>query len=98
MEDLVGTCEEILCGSLEASNVFTLLNAAVVAQQKGKKSMNRIIDRCIAFVGENASEVLQCPAFLNMPQNCLTALIDADSVSRRVNMSLKNQYISAMLY
>ncbi|CAG7724587.1 unnamed protein product [Allacma fusca] len=80
VEDLVGTCEEILCGSLDPNNVFNLLNAALVAKQTGKKYMDGILDRCISFVGENASEVLQSSGFLTISQNCLAALVNADNL------------------
>ena len=47
----------------------------------GSKSGRSFLDRCTAFIGENALECVKTTAFLNLPKNALIHLVSSDYVS-----------------
>lgn len=47
----------------------------------GSKSGRSFLDRCTAFIGENALECVKTSAFLNLPKSALIHLVSSDYVS-----------------
>ncbi|VVC90429.1 unnamed protein product [Leptidea sinapis] len=45
------------------------------------KSASSFMERCIAFIGDNAAECVKTNAFLNLPKEALIKLISSDFVS-----------------
>jgi len=92
MEDLEGTCEELLfCGNLEPSSACSLLDAALTAKKKQKqigKGVQRVIDRCVGFIGENPVDCLQASRCLSLPIDTLAEIISSDQVSSSLPTSL----------
>lgn len=44
----------------------------------GKGACSSFIDRCFAFIGENAVDTVKTPAFCNLPKDALIKLISSD--------------------
>lgn len=47
----------------------------------GGKGTKSFVDRCISYVGENASECVKTNSFLNLSKDALIKLISSDYVS-----------------
>lgn len=47
----------------------------------GGKSASSFMERCIAFIGDNAADCVKTNAFLNLPKEALIKLISSDFVS-----------------
>ena len=50
----------------------------------GGKGAKSFVDRCIAYVGENAIECVKTNSFLNLPKDALVKLISSDCVSNGI--------------
>lgn len=47
----------------------------------GSKGSRSFVDRCVAYIGENALECMQTSSFLNLSREALIRLISSDNVS-----------------
>lgn len=84
LEDLEMTCEDLLCRNLEPRTACGLLASAIHSKKKQRnfgRGLQRIIDRCIAFIGENPTDCLQTPECLSFPSEILVEIISSDQVS-----------------
>jgi len=75
VEELKNSCEDHVTSTLSVLNACTFL-AALLANGNGAKSF---LDRCIAYIGENAFECVKTNSFLNLPQEALVKVISSDS-------------------
>lgn len=54
----------------------------------GSKGSRSFVDRCVAYIGENALECMQTSSFLNLSREALIRLISSDNVRLRVILPL----------
>ncbi|XP_059050682.1 uncharacterized protein LOC131845620 [Achroia grisella] len=79
VEDLRAACEDHVTSTLSVESACTLLAAAMEIQDRpGGKSASSFMERCIAFIGENAADCVKTNAFLNLPKEALIKLISSD--------------------
>ncbi|KAG4070335.1 hypothetical protein HA402_006477 [Bradysia odoriphaga] len=79
MEKLKIECEDHVISTMKVDNACTFLTAVMDIQEKtsGAKCAS-FMDRCITFIGENASECVKTNAFLNLTKDGLIKLISSD--------------------
>ncbi|XP_068618573.1 BTB/POZ domain-containing protein 19 [Battus philenor] len=81
LEDLRAACEDHVTSTLSVESACTLLAAAMEIQDRpGGKSASSFMERCIAFIGDNAADCVKTNAFLNLPKEALIKLISSDSL------------------
>ncbi|KAJ8716367.1 hypothetical protein PYW08_013652 [Mythimna loreyi] len=79
VEDLRSACEDHVTSTLSVESACTLLAAAMEIQDRpGGKSASSFMERCIAFIGDNAADCVKTNAFLNLPKEALIKLISSD--------------------
>ncbi|XP_026499925.2 BTB/POZ domain-containing protein 19 [Vanessa tameamea] len=79
VEDLRAACEDHVTSTLSVESACTLLAAAMEIQDRpGGKSASSFMERCIAFIGDNASDCVKTNSFLNLPKDALIKLISSD--------------------
>ncbi|CAB0038389.1 unnamed protein product [Trichogramma brassicae] len=81
VEELRHSCEEHVSVTLSPVNACTLLNAALEAQDRvvsGKGACVSFIERCFAYIGENAIDTLKTNAFCSLPKDAVIKLISSD--------------------
>nr|XP_046471679.1 uncharacterized protein LOC124213925 isoform X1 [Neodiprion pinetum] len=81
VEELWRSCEDHVSSTLSPGNACTLLTAALEAQDNmpgGKSACSTFIDRCYAFIGENAVETVKTTSFCTLPKDALIKLIASD--------------------
>ncbi|RVE51378.1 hypothetical protein evm_003933 [Chilo suppressalis] len=79
VEDLRAACEDHVTSTLSVESACTLLAAAMEIQDRpGGKSASSFMERCIAFIGDNAADCVKSNAFLNLPKEALIKLISSD--------------------
>lgn len=81
VEELWRSCEEHVSATLSPGNACALLTAALDAQERvlgGKGACSSFIERCFAFIGENAVDTVKTSAFCNLPKDALVKLISSD--------------------
>ncbi|GAB6028325.1 hypothetical protein CHUAL_002498 [Chamberlinius hualienensis] len=80
IDELRLNCEDHITNTLSVHNACTFLAAAVDLQERtsGAKGSKSFVDRCIAYIGENASECFKTTAFLNMSKEALIRLVSSD--------------------
>ncbi|CAK1586549.1 unnamed protein product [Parnassius mnemosyne] len=79
LEDLRAACEDHVTSTLSVESACTLLAAAMEIQDRpGGKSASSFMERCIAFIGDNAADCVKTNAFLNLPKEALIKLISSD--------------------
>lgn len=57
----------------------------------GGKSASSFMERCIAFIGDNAADCIKTNAFLNLPKEALIKLISSDFVSTILFLIILNK-------
>lgn len=80
MDELRLSCEEHITNTLSIHNACTFLAAAIDLQERtlGAKGARSFVDRCVAYIGENAMECVKTSAFLNLPKEALIRLVSSD--------------------
>ncbi|XP_049874590.1 uncharacterized protein LOC126372757 [Pectinophora gossypiella] len=79
VEDLRSACEDHVTSTLSVESACTLLAAAMEIQDRpGGKCASSFMERCIAFIGDNAADCVKSNAFLNLPKEALIKLISSD--------------------
>ncbi|XKL69549.1 hypothetical protein PGB90_007318 [Kerria lacca] len=83
VEELRKTCEEHVTSTLSILNACTFLAAGMEIQERssGGKSTKQLVDRCIAYIGENAIECFKTNSFLNLNKDALVKLISSDCLA-----------------
>ncbi|XP_065581334.1 uncharacterized protein LOC136040871 [Artemia franciscana] len=86
IEDLRGSCETFISSSLSVKNAcFYLVKAIEIQDQSagssGAKCPLPFIEKCIGYIGENASECMKTEGFLNLPKDVLIRLISSDHLA-----------------
>ncbi|XP_014260319.1 uncharacterized protein LOC106672966 [Cimex lectularius] len=80
LEELIAACEDHVTSTLSTLNACTFL-AALENQVSGGKCTKTFIEKCVSYIGENASECVKSKSFLNLPKEALIKLISSDSVA-----------------
>ncbi|XP_077287613.1 uncharacterized protein LOC143912224 isoform X2 [Arctopsyche grandis] len=80
VEELRSACEDHVTSTLSVASACTFLAAAMDIQERpsGCKSAASLMEKCISYIGENASECIKTNAFLNLPKDALIKLISSD--------------------
>lgn len=80
VEELRKTCEEHVTSTLSILNACTFLAAGLEIQDRsaGGKGTKQLVDRCIAYIGENAAECFKTNSFLNLNKDALVKLVSSD--------------------
>ncbi|XP_012229834.1 uncharacterized protein [Linepithema humile] len=81
IEELWRSCEDHVSSTLSPANACALLSAALEAQERvpgGKAACSSFIEKCFAFIGENAMDTVKTTAFCNLPKDALVKLISSD--------------------
>ncbi|XP_011504847.1 PREDICTED: kelch-like protein 17 [Ceratosolen solmsi marchali] len=81
VEELWRSCEEHVSVTLSPSNACALLSAALDAQERilsVKGACSSFIERCFAYIGENAVDTVKTNAFCNLPKDAIIKLISSD--------------------
>ncbi|XP_034937407.1 uncharacterized protein [Chelonus insularis] len=81
VEELWRSCEEHVSATLSPGNACALLTAALDAQERvlgGKGACSSFIERCFAFISDNAMDTVKTTAFCNLPKDALVKLISSD--------------------
>jgi len=80
--DLKTACEDHVIATMSVANACTFLMSAMEIQEKiGGKCAASFVDRCCAFIGENASECVKSIGFLNLSKDAIIKIISSDFVS-----------------
>lgn len=67
--------------SIFNQGIGMVLISASILFLVGGKSTKQLVDRCISYIGENASECFKTNSFLNLSKDALVKLISSDCVS-----------------
>ncbi|XP_055371995.1 uncharacterized protein LOC129605978 [Condylostylus longicornis] len=79
VEELRGACEDHVISTLSVDNACTFLIAVMQIHEKASaKCAASFMERCIIYIGENASEVVKTNSFLNLTKDGLIKLISSD--------------------
>ncbi|XP_049810586.1 uncharacterized protein LOC126253356 [Schistocerca nitens] len=80
VEELKKTCEDHVTSTLSVLNACTFLAAAMEIQDQaaGGKCTKSFVERCISYIGENATGCVKTNSFLNLPKEALIKLISSD--------------------
>ncbi|XP_058808235.1 kelch-like protein 17 [Phymastichus coffea] len=81
VEELWQSCEEHVSMTLSPGNACTLLSAALDAQERvlgGTGACSSFIEKCFAYIGENAIDTVKTNAFCNLPKDAVIKLISSD--------------------
>lgn len=82
LTDLKTACEDHVIATMSAGNACTFLTSAIEIQEKiGGKCADSFVDRCIAYIGEHASECVKSNGFLNLSKDAIIKIISSDFVS-----------------
>ncbi|XP_075226146.1 serine-enriched protein [Lycorma delicatula] len=83
VEELRATCEDHVTSTLSVLNACTFLAAALEIQDRsaGGKGTKSFVERCVSYIGENASECVKTHSFLNLPKEALIKLISSDCLA-----------------
>ncbi|KAH6944017.1 hypothetical protein HPB50_001199 [Hyalomma asiaticum] len=84
IEELRQSCEDHVTSTMSIHNACTFLASALAMEDrvsssgKSTKGGKSFVDRCTAFVGENAMECVKTSAFFNLPKDALIHLVSSD--------------------
>lgn len=82
LNDLKTACEDHVIATMSVDNACCFLTNALDIQEKvGGKCTDSFVDRCIAFIGENASECTKTNGFLKLSKDAIVKIISSDFVS-----------------
>lgn len=82
LNDLKTACEDHVIATMSVDNACCFLTNALEIQEKvGGKCTDSFVDRCIAFIGENASECTKTNGFLKLSKDAIVKIISSDFVS-----------------
>ena len=75
LEELRLFCEDHVARNLNIENACSLLASALSREDRGGGTF---VDRCIHFVGDNASECFRTAGFLHLSKDALIRLVSSD--------------------
>lgn len=79
VEELRLACEEHFNSTLSVSNACTYLTSAIEIQDRAAgKGAKSFVDKCTAYIGENAVECVRTNTFLNLPKDALVKILSSD--------------------
>ncbi|XP_076316734.1 BTB/POZ domain-containing protein 9 isoform X2 [Tachypleus tridentatus] len=81
VEELRLCCEDHIGSTMSIHNACTFLAAALDMENRvpvGNKGGRPFVDRCTAYIGENALECVKTTAFLHLPKDSLIHLVSSD--------------------
>ncbi|XP_055692926.1 uncharacterized protein LOC129795559 isoform X1 [Lutzomyia longipalpis] len=79
VEELQTACEDHVVSTLSVANACTFLTAVMEMQEKSTGAKcTAFMERCVSYIGENASECVKTNAFLNLTKEGLIKLISSD--------------------
>lgn len=82
LNDLKTACEDHVIATMSVDNACCFLTNALEIQEKvGGKCTDSFVDRCIAFIGENANECTKTNGFLKLSKDAIVKIISSDFVS-----------------
>ena len=82
LTDLKTACEDHVIATMSVGNACTFLTSAMEIQEKiGGKCAESFVERCIAYIGEHASECVKSNGFLNLSREAILKIISSDFVS-----------------
>lgn len=81
-------CEQFFMNNVNVQNAAAFLSDAMAlsggtgpnSNQQESKGARALVDRCIAFMEENAEEVVHTKGFCELPKPALIKLISSDKV------------------
>lgn len=80
VDELRMACEDHVTSTLSVGSACTFLAAALEIQDRsaGGKAAAGFVERCISYIGENASDCVRTNAFLSLPKDAVIKLISSD--------------------
>ncbi|CAH1165789.1 unnamed protein product [Phyllotreta striolata] len=80
VDELRNACEDHVTSTLSVPSACTFLSAAMDIHDKspGGKAASGFVERCVSFVGENASECVRTNSFLSLPKEAVIKVISSD--------------------
>ncbi|CAG0881812.1 unnamed protein product [Darwinula stevensoni] len=83
LEELRQMAEDHVASTLNPNNACTFMAAAVAIEDRtsGSKGSKSFVERCIAYIGENAAECVHTNAFLSLSKDALIRLISSDNLA-----------------
>lgn len=83
LEELCQHCQDHLTATITPHTACTFLAAALAMHHRtaGSKGSQQFVERCLAYVGENALECLHTPAFLNLNKDAVITVISSDNLA-----------------
>ncbi|KAK9880745.1 hypothetical protein WA026_013067 [Henosepilachna vigintioctopunctata] len=80
VEELRNACEDHVTSTLSVPSACTFLSAAMDIQERspGGKAASGFVERCISYIGENASQCFKTNSFLSLPKEAVIKLISSD--------------------
>ncbi|XP_070503538.1 serine-enriched protein [Chironomus tepperi] len=79
LNDLKTACEDHVIATMSVDNACCFLTNALEIQEKvGGKCTDSFVDRCIAFIGENANECTKTNGFLKLSKDAIVKIISSD--------------------
>lgn len=79
LEELKIFCEDHVARSLNVDNACLLLALALGREEKNSNGGGGgFVDRCIHFIGDNASDCFRTPSFLRLSKDALIRLVSSD--------------------
>lgn len=85
LEELRLFCEDHITRSLHVSNACTLLASALAKEdqttQRNSSASPSFVERCVHFIGDNASECFQTTGFLRLSKDALIRLVSSDHLA-----------------
>lgn len=81
LNDLKKACEDHVLATMAVDNACIFLQSALEIQEKaGGKCADTFVDRCIAFIGEHATECVKSNGFLNLSKDAIVKIISSDFI------------------
>ncbi len=78
-------CEDHITRSLNVDNACALLASALAKEeqmaQRSNSSGSSFVERCVHFIGDNASECFQTTGFLRLSKDALIRLVSSDHLA-----------------
>ena len=80
--DLQHACEQFFMDNLSVNNASEfLMDATSVSKGVGTGGVSSLIDRCVAFMEENAEEIVKTEGFLLLSKPAMIRLVSSNQVT-----------------
>lgn len=82
LNDLKVACEDYVIATMSVDNACCFLTSALEIQEKvGGKCTDSFVDRCVQFIGKNATECTKTSGFLKLSKEAIVKIISSDFVN-----------------